>query len=92
LLADGLTAAASQISRSLRALQPPGPMPALRQLSAAITVPGGQQPDGPAGSADQPAGPADGLAEAADGLVDAADTAADILRRHLQPRGGGTSP
>ncbi len=92
LLADGLTAAASEISRSLRALQPPGPMPALRPLFAAITVPGGQQPDDPAGSADQPAGPADGLAEAADGLVDAADTAADILRRHLQPRAGGTSP
>jgi uncharacterized membrane protein YccC len=70
-LAAGLTEAAGILAGSLRAMQPPGPLPPLRLLQAAI-VPG---PDAASGA----------LFAATDGLVDAVNTVGDILRTHLVP-------
>jgi fusaric acid resistance family protein len=73
-LAAGLAGATRELARSLRTLEAPGRLPALRQLHSGLAAvrPGAGQ-DG------------DPLTEATDGLVDATDTAADILRRELPP-------
>ena len=74
-LADGVSQATGELARSLRRLRPPGLLPRLRQLQAAIVGAAGPE--------------SFGLQEATDGLVDAVNTAADVIRAHLAP-GSGT--
>jgi hypothetical protein len=67
-LAAGLGTASDVLARSLRALKPPGPLPPLRQLQAAVSG----QP-----GADRI------LLTTTDAIVDAVNSTTDILRRYL---------
>jgi uncharacterized membrane protein YccC len=67
-LAAGLGTASDVLARSLRALRPPGPLPPLRQLQAAVS----RQP-----GADRI------LLTTTDAIVDAVNSTTDILRRYL---------
>ncbi|HEV2243812.1 MAG TPA: hypothetical protein VGR98_22420 [Streptosporangiaceae bacterium] len=67
-LAAGLGTASDVLARSLRALRPPGPLPPLRKLQAAVSA----QPD-----ADRV------LLTTTDAIVDAVNSTTDILRRYL---------
>jgi Fusaric acid resistance protein-like len=71
-LAAGLETASGLLARSLRALEPPGRLPPLRELRAAIT---------------EPLDDDRVLLTTTDSMVDTVNTTADILRRHLG-RGG----
>jgi len=71
-LAAGLETASGLLARSLRALKPPGRLPPLRELQAAIT---------------EPLDDNRVLLTTTDSIVDTVNTTADILRRHLG-RGG----
>jgi uncharacterized membrane protein YccC len=67
--AAGLETATHQLAGALRALQPPQPLPPLRELQLALST--------------EPADEA--FRSATDGIVDAMNTTADILRRGLRP-------
>jgi uncharacterized membrane protein YccC len=66
--AAGLETAMRQLAAALRALEPPQPLPPLRELQQALAT--------------KPAD--DAFRTATDGLVDATNTTADILRRGLR--------
>lgn len=78
-LAAGLGAASDVLARSLRALKPPGPLPPLRQLQAAVSG----QPD-----ADRV------VLTTTDAIVDAVNSTTDILHRYLTGtrKQGSTAP
>ena len=78
-LAAGLGAASDVLARSLRALKPPGPLPPLRQLQAAVSG----QPD-----ADRV------VLTTTDAIVDAVNSTTDILHRYLTRtrKQGSTAP
>jgi uncharacterized membrane protein YccC len=71
--ADLVRQASAQLAEALRRLGPPGPLPPLREVQAALPA------NGDWGA----------LFAATDNLVDALSTAADILRRHLEIRRPG---
>jgi hypothetical protein len=73
-LAGMVRQVAAQLAEALHRLGPPGPLPPLREVQLRI----------PADDGDSAA-----LRTTTDGLVDALNTAADVLRRHLAPPGGG---
>jgi uncharacterized membrane protein YccC len=66
--AAGIDTATQQLAGALRALQPPGPLPALRELQTALSA--------------EPTNAA--VLTATDGLVDATNSVADILRGGLR--------
>jgi hypothetical protein len=67
-LATAFSTTMSSLAKVLRTLQPPGPLPPLRQLQTALRDQTALDPR---------------LLLITDSLVDAADTLEDVLRRHL---------
>ncbi|MET8328684.1 hypothetical protein [Streptomyces sp. NPDC005181] len=77
-LATAFDSTMISLAQAVRTLQPPGPMPPLRQVQCALR--------------NRPTALDPRLLQITDHLVDAAHTLEDVLRRHFASPGGSTEP